>query len=436
MSVYGVIINTTLSGSNGDFDLTDPLVTSTPKMVLVTLTDGTTLGLEDSDIKMSWGASDGNIQQCFSVQADDGGASANVERVQKSAVGQRKPTLDGSSDLVTFVTFLSNGVRLNLADAAGFSKRITVTLFGGDQLEKAEVLVANLSNGAGSPQTFNWLDSSLDANVMLFLTAGTSASDGVTSAAVACLGVGIKVDGSITQRNLNFRVDVDGAASGNPGQTYSDNRVSGSLLLTNAVQWEADLSNIGVGDFELTPMISTPNDEIMCIGLQFKDMNIGLESVTMPTSVGNFDVTSFAFRPMFALGIFSMLPSFNSAAFNADSGVVCTSIVNDSGAMFSHAWRNQDAAPTINCGSTVAASAIYCPFHNQSSISSTASSTNGFTTGSNPMVFLKDGLRYNFDGVNTGTKMGWIFAMGPKGVSKLINSGLVNNGLVGGRRVC
>jgi len=415
MSVYGIVINTTLPGSNGDFDLTDPLVTSTPKMVLVTLTDGTTLGLEDSDVKMSWGASDGNIQQCFSVQADDGGASANVERVQKSAVGQRKPTLDGSSDLVTFVTFLSNGVRLNLADAAGFSKRITVTLFGGDQLTSSEVLVADLTAASGVPQTFNWIDTSLDANVMLFLTAGTTAGDGVTSFGIGCLGVGIKVGGSITQRNLNFRVDQDGAASGNPGMTYRNDRVSGSMQASSdSVQWGANLTDIGVGDFELTPSISTPNDEIICIGLQFRDMNIGLESITMPTSVGIFDVTSFGFRPMFALGVFSMLPSFNSSDFSANAGIVSTSIVNDSGQMFSHAWRNEDAAPTINCGSTVAASAVHFPFHNSSTIASTASSTNGFTTGSNPVVFLSNGLRYNFDGVNTGTKMAWILALGPK----------------------
>jgi len=413
MSVYGAVINTTLPGANGDFDLTDTSVTSTPKMVIVTITDGTTLGVEDPDVKMSWGASDGNVQQCFVLNADDNIPSANVSRVQKAAVGQRIPVTGASSDTVTFVTFLPNGVRLNLANFSGTNKRITITLFGGDQLERAEILVADLTNGAGSPQTFSWLDSSLDANVMMFLTAGTTAGDGVTSFGIAALGMGIKVDGSITQRVINFRVDDDGAPSGDPGMTYRNDRVSGSIS-GGGVQWGADLSDIGVGDFELTPSISTPNDEILCIGLQFKDVNIALVSVTLPTSTGEFDITTPGFRPQFVFGALSFLPSFNSSNFTGDAGVVCTSVVNDSGAMFSHAWRNEDAAPTINCGSTVTDSAIHYPFHNSSTIPAGESATTGFSTGSNVPVFLKNGIRYNFVSVNTGTRMAWFLFLGPK----------------------
>lgn len=416
MSVYGVVINLVLPSANGNFDVTDPLITSEPKLVMATLTDGAILGTEDPDIRNSWGAADGNVQHCVVVEAMDGGASADVERVQKGALAQRTPTTAAGADTVTLVTFLSNGVRLNLANFSGAGKRLTITVIGGSQVTAAEVLVADLTTGSGVGQTFPWLNTSLDVNLMFFQTAGTTEADGVGSFAIPCLGAGIKVDGSITQRNINVRIDQDGAASGNPGMTYRNDRVSGSMQASSdTVQWGAQWTDSSPGDFELTPSITTPNDEIVCIGVQLEDVNLDLQSITMPTSTGDFDVVS-GFRSEIAIGAFSMLQAFNSAAFDSSSGVTCTSVVNRHGQMFSHALRNEDAAPTINCGSTVANSAIHCPWHSSSTIPAGASSTGGFSTGSNPVVFLKDRITYDFDAVNTGTRLAWVLQIGPKNI--------------------
>lgn len=436
MAFFGAIDSALVPTTPTTFDLGN--APETPKCGIGLFGDQATFGTENSDYKMSMGMTDAINDKCIVVNSANGVSPMQADRVQlDNAVCQRIPTGGGVSQTITHNSFLSDGWRLNLANPSATQKRFTGIMFGGSDLVNFEVGKVAFTNtpGAGE-QTFSFADSSLNPNVMFFITAGTNVAGGVSDFALVCLGVAIKPEDTIIQRNINLRVDEDGATTSNPAATVRNDRVSGQATAsTISIQWGAQLTKLIVGEFGLTPSIAAASgDEIIYLAMEITNQNIGLESITMPTGTGTFSVTSFGFQPSFSFSVFSMLQSFNTVVGDASSGVLSIGVGNESGDNICNAWRSADArTPSFN-GSVVENTFIYCPYEDQTFIAPGSNATNGFESDS--LTFIGDGWEVNMIAVNTGTRVAWSLAIGSKGRGKLIGGSLVNNGLIGGRLVC
>lgn len=399
--------------SDGNMDFTSSKITKAPKIAMPFITDGAVNGTFDPDISMSIGSTDGNIQGCLSTRGDNGGATANITRRQpNNEVLLRNPNEAAGHHKLTHRTFLSNGWGSNITLTGAFTKLALAMMFGGDDIVRHETLIMASTTGVGTPQTFNFLDTNLKANLLFFSNCGSSQSAGQTSFGTFSFGIAVRQpDGSFKQHNIISRFDVDGSASGNPALIINTDRVSSALLTSDAIQWELELTGINAGSIEVTPRVGVASgDEILVTAMEIKNHNLGLEIFTLPTSTGTYVNTDFGFKPFFVMNIHSMLTAFNSVANGSDAGVVAFSMFNDT-EKFCYSINNEDVAATINCDSIVHDRIMHFPFHN-GTFGSGAAAINGVDSGTNAPGFTELGYNIDLDIVNTTGVVGFGLGIG------------------------
>lgn len=399
--------------SDGDMNFTSSKITKAPKISMPFITDAQVNGVFDTAADLSIGQTDGNVQGCLSVRALNGGASADISRRQPDdEVLLRNPSEGAGHQKLTHRTFLSNGWGANATLTGTFQKLVLALMFGGDNIVRHETIVISSTNSEDVPQTFNFLDSNLKANLLFFSTVGTSNGSGQTSFSPPSFGIAVRQpDGSFKQRNIVMRIDVDGAASGNPASMINTDRIASQILTSDTIQWEAELTAIGTGDFELTPREgSAGGDQILVTGMEIINHNLGLEDFTLPTSTGTYVNTDFGFKPFFVMNIHSMLTAFNALAVDSSAGVLGFSMFNDT-EKFCYAISNEDDAPTINCDSIVHNRVMHIPFHN-GTFGSGAGASNGIDSGTNNPIFTDLGYDIDLDIVNTTGRIGFGLGIG------------------------
>lgn len=413
MSLEIGIGQTLFPTSDGTMDFTSSRITKTTKIAMPFITDAEINGTFMADADLSIGGTNGSVQGCFSMRAVNGGASASISRRQpNNETLLRNPSEGAGHQKLTHNSFLSNGWRANATLTGAFQKLPMAIMFAGDSIVRQEALIMAANTAVDVEQTFNFLDSNLLANVLFFTTVGTNEAAGQTSFGTPSFGIAVRQpDGSFKQRNMLMRVDVDGAASGNPAAIINTDRIASAILNNDAIQWELELSEINKGNIKFIPRVgSVSGDEILIIAMEIKGHHVGLEDFTLPTSTGVYQNTDFGFKPDWVFNVHSMLTAFDAGSTGSDAGVMAFSTFNDT-EKFCYSINNEDAAATINCDSVCHDRVMFFPFHN-GVVGSGASGTTGFDSATNNPTMTDLGYDITLDTVNTTGRVGFGLAIG------------------------
>ena len=165
MSVDIAIVDSALDTSTGDIDFTKSGF-GTPKAALFFATYATANGTAVADAGLMIAAASGTSNQsAHFVSDEDGQNPTDTHRDNDAAVANH--TTPGSSaqdGLADFVSFITDGVRINVSNAFASAYKMKVILFGGDDLS-AHVGQVDLEDTGNN--TINVTAPGFDADVVI-----------------------------------------------------------------------------------------------------------------------------------------------------------------------------------------------------------------------------------------------------------------------------
>jgi len=395
----------------GNVSFTSTENTQAPVGVMAFLGDGAINGTADAAIRLTNGFTDGTTDCGIASLSNFFTASGSVLRRQlDTELLLRGPSEGAGTDKLAHNAFLSNGWQgvssLNSADA----KLVLAAMFGGTDVT-VETGIMAATSAVNVEQTITLTNSSLNPNVIIWNTIGTTAAAGSGTSIPMGWGISYNNGSSIDQFCFNGRLNIEGAASANPISTLHSDRVLGSMNTTTSIDWELECTDMSAGSIGVTPRVNNlSGDEINYIAIQFDNANISLDEVTLPTTASTYTDT-VGFQPKFILQCLTMHDTMDSIENDDKAGVIAFSIFNSAGEEFCYSWAEEDASASMDNQSMCHDRPVYYAF-DDGTVGSGAGAGNGFDTGTNNPNFTSTGYSIDFDTVNSTARKGFRLAIG------------------------
>ena len=305
----------------------------------------------DGDISI--GMTDGTNEVVIGYHAEDAAPSANTDRWHRTDAVVYAFDFSGTArHAFSINSFITDGVRINVDNAAASGYFVHVILIGGDDV--AGIAVGeqdDLANNAATNTTISdGLTLNTDPDLIFMTTIGQStASPSFSTNAIITFGACIN-DGSETQRCISFG---SRSGSGNVESTgyVSNNEVIGQAFLTSWA-WGAaiDLFSNDVvlgGQFRVNPSAAAQNDIVQWMSIHFatgSKPNIALGSMNWP-SAGNHSLSSLSFTPGFGLICAVAGPTAENTFNNSATDLMAASFMMfDDTRLYSVSVNSDDAA--------------------------------------------------------------------------------------------
>lgn len=209
------------------------------------------------------------------------------------------PTVNGEA---VFVSFITDGVRVNWTNNPATAQLIRFTLIGGSGVT-ASVTIGTLPGPIGNTVD---IDMGLVPDLILAMATGSGFGDSNSSTCQFQWGVARGPAGSIKQRCATY-IELDSLATSRPNAIVMTDRIA------------ANLNGIGgiSRAFELTDILSTPGDavngievtqrgpsafaqDVSFLGLNFnEEVDVEVFSTNAPAAIGLHSVSGIGFNPQF-----------------------------------------------------------------------------------------------------------------------------------------
>jgi hypothetical protein len=244
--------------------------------------------------------------------AQDAQATAATGRTNYNGSLVSFPNFSGSArtnEVATFVSWITDGIRINWATAPAAAYLMTVIFFGGDGTISSKVGSVDLGTGTAA------INTTLGFTPSLIFPLGIGvAADLVTGNLVVSMGAWTPSSGqgSITAVNID-------AAATKDLQGYASSSAAFAQVFSAGLQYVVTLGTYASG-FSATPSANSSSDVMGYLALEFDagtGVNVSVE--TLPTATGSFSKTGLSFRPGFLLEASAKISAAIGTVDNADS---------------------------------------------------------------------------------------------------------------------
>lgn len=410
---YGVT-RVACNTSTGNQDITISGV-GTPKLAIFEITKATADGTAVNDAVFGMGATDGTRQFSWCTFSQNAQAvSIDKNRGvtdQCVLINDAAGNVDGEA---AFVSWITDGVRINWGDAPAGAYFLTVTLIGGSDFE-AYTNAVNLGTST-SAQTFGSVG--FEANAVIVCRNLLNFSDLNNSFHSAVVGfVHNNGAGTVTQRSMS-QTELNTSSDGVPEQRMMEDKF-GFRLVSGNIDNEWTMSNFTSSGFDFQSNANTFNSDFGLIAMKFTGLSVSVGTYEPPTSA-----TTSTLNPGFEPGlVFLGLNGCTAVDTNeqdSDAGPFGLSVMTSS-AQYCNSIAIEDAAATTNTQSLSDNQAINFPNH-----------TGGSFYAATQTGMDGSGQHFNFSAAHATTRK-WIYlavetAAGGGGGSTASNLLLLNVG--------
>lgn len=294
-------------------------------------------------IRSSIGFTDGVKQFSISVASDNVATTSNTSRILRDDSVITEITGNGTLlAKVSFNSFITDGVRLDVTDALAENRYCIVTLIGGDA---TDVYVSRTGSLGGVATTTTFTTVGFEADLILTATVGVTVTNVNNSAAPAILTQGIAVnDGD----NFNAMIGTfasDAVTSSNTGQYVSDTYATGQYF-SDALTWGGTINNYTTSGFDVVTNASSGSDIFAYIAIKFSNTFIKASIEDSPTVTGSKSFGATPFTPNFL----KILGSGASVVNTGTSGLNYSIFSGDATRQNSYTYYDEDNNTTTNTG--------------------------------------------------------------------------------------
>ena len=275
--------------------------------------------------------------------AQDAQATAATGRTNYNGSLVSFPNFAGgarTNEVATFVSWITDGIRINWATAPAAAYLMTVIFFGGNGTISSKVGSVDLGTGTAA------INTTLGFTPSLIFPLGVGiAADLVTGGLSVTMGAWGPSSGQGSISSIN----VDAAATKDL-QGYASNTNGFAQLTSAGLQYTVALGTYTNG-FSATPSVSAASDIMGYLALEFAagtGVNVSVE--TLPTATGAFSKTGLSFQPGFLLEASAKISAAIGTVDNVDSeGFTITGICRTrtgAASVFAAALGGDDGAAT------------------------------------------------------------------------------------------
>ena len=379
--------------STGNQDITTPdLGGRTPKAVLFYVVGATGDG-EFNHAHICIGAASGASERwCAAANSESGSADTDNARTFDSdeVIRVNNVGSTGVNGEADFVSFITNGVRINWGNALNTAYQIVAVFFAGDDVEEAHAGVFDLTDG--EVITAPGFTANLIFAIATNQTAGNAGSDfnighgwqdGQSSpdAAAQCLG------------------EENGESSGSPSMRATGNDTS--ILAINesngTIDHDGFFDTFTASGFTYRAVDDDDSDQAGYLALRIAGASVKVGLIDSPTSTGNWSVTGVGFKPQAVFIGMNMVTARDSAVTGSPAGTAGYSIVTENGEN-ALSVQIESGPATTDTQSSLENEAIFLPEDD---------GADGFA--GTFVSFDSDGWTYDIDDVPNSTARKWFY---------------------------
>lgn len=318
---------------------------------VIAIYGGTTDGATRTDgAVFGFGFSDGTNSYTTCVSSDDGVSPSVTKRIQTNLRLIHLLQDNGLNDaVVSFDSFISDGVRIDIVGAPAQSRQVTFVFIGGSDVTNSKTGNVDLGTGT-SPIDVNTIGFNPD---LVFVLSNGQGGYGTSSDTESLLSVGIAHnDGSDTQAAIGIR------DRHNITTSEADTVISNTCVMFDpsggVVSKKVTIGSFDASGFSVTPSANFAGDELTYFALKFANTpSISLDFIDSPTSTGSYSTTAPAITPDFAIGLLS-----NASAYESSPGDSVAISAFDATNQYCLAYSSQDSVNPSNAASKYAANPI------------------------------------------------------------------------------
>ena len=415
-----VVHRFTVPASTGNLDITTTkLGGATPKGVLF-ICGGSDAGdgLPTARARIGVGAATASTER-WVVSTGSRHGQASTDTFRQGKIDQCIYCLTAASGsalyLADFVSFITNGVRVNFTTAPGGYTVIAI-FFAGDDVEAH---ADTFNPGTTVNGTVDITDPGFQPDLVFFAAQLQQMNDVEGSNHILSFGVAID-DGSDTQM-ASFSAETDGQAAGDPFARVQNNRAVWTWV------YECEIGTFDASGFSSTLRIaSAGTDDVGYLAIK-TGANLSLEVFDSPTSTGNASSTAPGYTPDVLISMLTYLESVNASSNDDTAGSYGISAI-DAIAENIEAFAIEDAADPTDTESQADNKAINLPSDDSSS-----------SIEADFVSFDSSGWTLNFTQVEANAKKFLVLAIGeppapseglperkyPRGVNRGVMRGVV-----------
>lgn len=303
-------------GGNQDITLTG---FGTPKAALFIVTNATADDNATDSCTMSIGATDGTREWCYYMRDLDGAATTTTIRGASNArLIKLRTTVPGNLGEAHFVSWITDGVRINWDVTAGSAYLITVVLFGGTDLS-AYANQNNLEDTVINTVGF-------EANVVLCASNGeTATGESTTSAAQMNFGVATNQASTVVNKGLFWQAR-DNVATTEISAYAASAKCTGRLGAT-AVSTQVNLETFTASGFTVNSDGGASTDSFGYLALK-TGAKVNAQLIATPTATGAWNVTGVGFKPQCVILPFSKCTDVDTRYSGLGSENFCMGVMD------------------------------------------------------------------------------------------------------------
>ncbi len=351
---------------------------------LFIMSTATTIGLPRNNLMASVGAADGTNQWvCTGTHTHNVSIGTSDRR---GATDEVLMFINSSGSVVqeaNFDSFITDGVRINLAVTDGFTRAVTVYLIGGGATAACGT---GALGGSGATVTFA---PGIESDVLIIAHMTLHAiDDTVKDASSFGLGYGTW-DGATILQSSFIGINAN-TTEGDPRAQVTDDTI---VAFHDTRQ--ATLGNITTTEFDLT----SSADDLTGADIGFLSINIGAATawtgiLTSPTTTGEHAFTGVGFTPKFGMITTTMLTDLDVVEVDAKAGAYGLGGFVSTSEEFSNSWADEDNSATIDAQGNADTKSINMDEHD---------GTDAYEA--NFVAFTNDGVTLDFTVANSTARL-------------------------------
>lgn len=346
MSVVIATTRTACNTSTGNQDITTTdLGGLTPKAAFFTVTHATVDGTATDHAIIGIGAATATDERwSCSVGSENAQGTTDTDRrgatdecIIKLLAGSA--SVDGEAD---FVSFITNGVRINWGNAPASGFLLTVTLYAGTDLSAK----AGISSLSTQDNTTDVNTVGFEPDVVFFGTHNTLIND--SGYTLAMLSYGVATNKNPVVQSSWVWASNNGQASGTILAQICNNYAFGQCSLTE-LSYGCEVGTFDASGFSITSRLGDASaDNVGYLALAFNnvvDFKTGI--IDSPTSTGSQSITDPGFKPQYVnLGLTQMqaVNTFYTTGLGGSFGI---SVFDEDNA-YCNSYQDEDGSGTSN----------------------------------------------------------------------------------------
>lgn len=340
----GAVIDGATGGATQDFTISG---FGTPKAALFIVTARASSAGSTAPKNLAVGFTDGTNHRGIGALSRDAQANSDTRSQAYDNTVLRFLLADGSDNdaILTFNSWITDGIRLNLSRAFDAACRIQVILFGGADLSAAV--------GTATPNATSGADVAVSVGFepdLLFCISDNGAFNETidTGAMLNCFALAVNDQPGATVRSMTMR-HTDNQANASPTMVFGDTDLavfhSGentplTILAGTALAGSDPFTATGFNIKSLAHASGTTGPTLGYLAIKLGGVPFSLDTYATPTTTGNQAYTAPGFRVKSAFGFLSVITG-TWGSLNEQSG-------SQAGAMgFCFLDESQDASLTL-----------------------------------------------------------------------------------------